>query len=82
MSSPSRIEYPCFSCEQAFQFGPHLYAGRHIRGYQINVCDTCFGANWDGWNPRVESKLLKHLQGKGLPTPERNEKGWLPREPR
>ena len=69
----------CFTCGDEFQFGPNIYAGTHIRAYNITVCRTCYSANWDGWAPSYEPKILKHLEEKGLPTPERNSKGWLPR---
>jgi len=45
----------------------------------IMVCDACWQGNWDGWNPRFEEKLLSILKKNGLPVPERNEKGLLPR---
>jgi hypothetical protein len=35
--------------------------------------------NWDGWAPHHECVLLEHLEKKGLPVPQRNEKGLLPR---
>lgn len=72
--------YPCFTCGMSFQFGPHRYAGRHIRAYRINVCQPCYSGNWDGWSPAYEAKLLAHLAEKGLPVPPRNGEGYLPRD--
>lgn len=71
---------PCFTCGRQFQFGPHLYAGTFIRRYQVCVCKACYDSNWDGWAPHYEQLLIAHLEEKGLPMPERNAKGRLPRE--
>ena len=70
----------CFMCGRDFQFGPHIYRGKGIPRYNISVCDTCYEGNWDGWAPECEKKLVEHLEKDGLPIPERNEKGWLPRD--
>jgi hypothetical protein len=72
---------PCFVCSNDFQFSDHLYAGRHIDAYNINVCDGCCATNLDGWGPYAEKRLLAHLNAEGLPVPERNEKDWLPFDP-
>lgn len=72
--------YDCGICGAAFQFGPHLYEGKHIPSYNLTVCKTCWEVNWDGWGPGAERALLAHLERQGLPLPERNSKGWLPRE--
>ena len=40
----------------------------------------CLVVNWDGWNPRYEETLLNRVKEKGLPVPERNSKGLLPRD--
>jgi hypothetical protein len=69
----------CEMCGAEFRNGPHRYEGKFIRAYQLLVCETCWKGNWSGWNPRMEPKLIAHLQAKGLPIPERNEKGWFPR---
>ncbi|RLB11107.1 MAG: hypothetical protein DRG39_04810 [Deltaproteobacteria bacterium] len=70
----------CFICNGKFQFGPHRYDGKYISKYNIIVCRNCYNANWDGWAPDYEEKLILHLKKEGLPIPERNEKGFLPRE--
>ena len=75
-----RITAECFFCGRKFQFGPHRYEGKHIARYRVSVCDGCYKGNWDGWAPDFEAKLLPYLQEKGMPIPERNEKGWLPRD--
>ncbi len=70
----------CFICGGDFQCGPHIYRGRRIARYDIDVCDGCYNSNWDGWNQRAEKKLIAHLEEKGIPIPKRNAQGWLPRE--
>jgi len=78
--SEDKFMLQCFMCRKEFQFSPHIYAGRHIPAYNITVCDTCYKSNWDGWAPHYERKLIEHLKKENLPIPERNEKGWLPRD--
>lgn len=69
----------CFTCGSQFQFGLGIYDGQHVAGYDFTVCRTCFSSNWDGWAPHYEAKIVAHLSDKGLPIPDRNEAGWLPR---
>lgn len=81
--SNQKIMFRCFFpfCgNQSFQMGHGLYDGKYIRRYDISVCMSCWRGNWDGWAPHYEKLLIAHLKEKGLPIPERNEKGWLPRE--
>ena len=70
---------PCFFCGTSFQMSHHIYRGKHIRRYGIDVCEGCYAGNWDGWAPHFEAKLRAHLERHRLPIPDRNEKGWLPR---
>jgi len=70
----------CPLCSSMFKWGPHRYDGRETQRYDLKVCNMCWQQNWDGWSPEYESILLKHLEEKGLPIPERNAKGRLPRE--
>jgi hypothetical protein len=70
----------CGICGSVFQFGPHIYNGKHIAGYQLTVCNSCWQGNWDGWNPTSEKTLIAHLNSKGIPLPQRNAKDRLPRE--
>ena len=70
----------CFCCGTEFQFGPHIYDGKHIPGYGITVCRACYEGNWDGWAPHYEVLVLAHLKNKGIEPPARNSKGWLPRD--
>ncbi len=70
----------CAVCGREYQWEPHRYDGEYIPRYQLNACSPCYMGNWDGWNPHFESKLVKHLESKGLPLPERNERGWFPRD--
>jgi hypothetical protein len=62
------------------QLGEGVYEGHEVASYKIFVCDTCYSSNWDGWAPYYEEFILTHLKEKGLPIPDRNEKGWLPRD--
>ena len=76
-----KFMFKCDVCGKEYQHGPHTYEGHRLKLYgDIFCCDTCWEANWDGWSPIYEARLLKHLKQKGLPVPQRNEKGWLPRD--
>ena len=79
-TSPGQITELCFSCGQTFAFGQNAYHGRVVPKYQIMVCRQCYDANWGGWAPFVERKLLVHLKAKGLEVPARNAQGLLPRD--
>ena len=75
-----KIMFNCDVCGRPYQHGPHRFEGNKLDLYGgIMCCDTCWKANWDGWAPHLEPKLLKQLQSKGLPVPARNSHGWLPR---
>jgi len=74
------VMVPCFFCPTSFQTSHGVYRGKHIPRYQIDVCQGCYDGNWDGWAPRYEAQLVHHLEANGLRIPERNEKGWLPRD--
>ena len=79
MAEP-KVLYTCDACGSQYQFGPHIYDGKHIDAYGINVCSGCYQGNWDGWAPHFEEAVTRHLRAKGLPIPPRNAKGWLPRD--
>ena len=70
----------CFLCKQSFQFGPHLYDGRHIASWGISVCRSCDAANWDGVVPDSHPDLIEHLKQRGVRI-QLNGKGWLPLPP-
>lgn len=70
----------CGLCGSKFQFGRHIYDGKHIARYQIDVCSMCYAGNKDGWGPASEPRILELLETKGIPIPDRNELGWLPRD--
>jgi hypothetical protein len=70
----------CYFCGKAFRMGPHVYNGKHISRYKVDACSGCYKSNWDGWAPRFEEGLVRHLQANGLPVPEMNEKGLLSRD--
>jgi len=75
-----KFMFPCFMCGGQFQMGPHRYDGTTIPRYQVSLCRTCYNANWDGWGPHWEQRLMAHLKATERPIPERNAKGWLPRD--
>ena len=70
----------CFCCEAEFPFGPHVYLGRHLSGYDITVCNICYDANWDGWAPFYGERISARLHLRGIEPPERNASGLLPRD--
>jgi hypothetical protein len=78
--SSAKFMQSCGVCNAQFQFGPHIYDGKHLSRYGLTVCSGCYSGNYDGWGPMAEKQLLAHLAAKGLPVPERNAAGWLPRE--
>lgn len=68
-------------CGASYQHGPHRYDGHKLNLYGgLFACDTCWQSNHDGWAPHFEKKLLAHLKEKGLPVPQKNAKGFLPRD--
>ncbi len=74
------VSYPCFMCGAQFQMGPGRY-GKYIPLYKINVCSNCYGSNLAGWARSCDDeRLVARLSDGGLPIPERNEEGLLPRE--
>jgi hypothetical protein len=86
MSEP-HLTFRCFFCGKQFERDTHVYHGGHIayRGkyvgrYMIEVCDECYAGNSDGWAPCHEAPLVAHLSAKGLPIPDRNKEGRLPRD--
>lgn len=75
-----KVMIMCGICGNGFQMGPNQYDGKWIPRYQLSVCRSCYEGNWDGWGPVAEEKLLPHLREKGIEIPERNSKGWIPRD--
>ena len=69
----------CHLCGNSFEHDAHAY-GHFIPRYQMTVCMACWNGNWDGWSRHWEPKLLAHPKAHGLPIPEHNERGLLPRE--
>jgi hypothetical protein len=69
----------CFLCSTEFQYSHGIYGGRHIREYDITVCNSCYSNNWDGWVGSNMERVIEHLKTKNLPIPKLNDKGWLPR---
>jgi hypothetical protein len=76
----TKIMLGCGLCGAQFQFGPHVYDGKHISRYQLTICRSCWSGNHDGYGPAVEKQFLAHLKAKGIPVPARNADGWFPRE--
>lgn len=71
-----KILYDCFLCQRPFQFGPHIYDGRHIPQWGIQVCRTCVDSNWDGLVPEMHPRLVKYLEEKGIAI-RLNKAGWI-----
>ena len=87
MSAEPSLTFRCFFCRKKMKRDSNVYHGGHVgyRGkyvgrYMIEVCDECYAGNSDGWTPPFESPLLAHLTEKGLPIPDRNKEGRLPRD--
>ena len=74
------IERRCPLCAAHFKWGPHRFDGRKIEPYDIIVCNACWQRSWSGWGQPLDKGILQHLTERGLPIPERNERGLLPRE--
>ena len=74
------FEVKCDICGETHYQGAGVYPLRKVSGYEIFCCDKCYDGNWDGWNPRHEAKLIDRLKKIGVNPPQRNKKGWLPRE--
>ncbi len=70
----------CIVCETEFRMGSDVYAGKWLPSYQMYVCDACFAGNWDGYATDFDERIVQHLNSKGLPIPQRNARGYLPRE--
>lgn len=79
MSKP-KVMHSCDMCRTNYQMGPHIYDGKYIPRYELNVCKICYDGNWDGWSSHYEKKLLSHIEKHNIHPPERNEKGWFPRD--
>ncbi|WP_139816892.1 hypothetical protein [Escherichia coli] len=71
----------CEICGKDIRFGPHLYEAHRLELYgNVFCCHDCWENNWDGWSPNAEPTILRILKEKNLQIPERNKKGWLPRD--
>jgi hypothetical protein len=71
-----KIIYDCFLCSFPFQFGPHVYDGKFIPGWDVMVCDGCYRGNWDGIVPSTRPHVVPYLQSKGIEV-RYNAKGWI-----
>lgn len=70
-------DYDCCVCETPFQFGPHVYAGRRIPGWDdLMICRECEHANHDGVVPGTHSLLIARLESLGIKVV-LNESGWI-----
>ena len=59
-----KILYDCFLCDVPFQFGPHIYNGRYIGQWYVEICDYCLQSNWDGIVLEDHPRLKRHLTRK------------------
>lgn len=71
-----KIYYDCILCERPFQFGPHIYDGRHISAWDVEICQRCIRSNWDGIVTSDHPRLVEHLNKQGVQI-KLNPKGWL-----
>ena len=79
MAMKDAVLIECDVCGRRVQHGPGRYEGRMIRAYKMFVCESCYTANWDGWGPATEPKVIEHLNKQNIQIPQRNGKGWIPR---
>lgn len=77
--SMNKKTHICFTCGKEFQYEEHIYDGKWIKSYEIEVCMSCWKNNVDGWTSYYGNKIIKHLHNKGFAIPSMNEKGFLPR---
>jgi hypothetical protein len=66
----------CNLCHGWFQFGEHVYKGRNIIAWDVQICDWCLAANYDGIMPDRHPNLIAHLRAKQIPI-KLNDRGWL-----
>jgi hypothetical protein len=60
--------YKCFLCGDAFAFGDnHVYDGRHIGSWGVEICNRCLGGNPDGIMLERHPLLEEYLKAKGKP---------------
>lgn len=71
-----KILYECILGHHWFQLGPHIYEGRRIKVWDVEICDRCAAANWDGIMLDRHPDLAEHLKTKSIPIT-LNSKGWL-----
>ena len=74
------FEVTCVLSGKTFQMGDGVYEGTFVPRYQMNVYQPCYLGNHDGYASHYDENILEHLKEKGLPVPERNAKGYLPRD--
>jgi hypothetical protein len=61
------IMYPCFVCGQSFHFGPHVYDGRAVQGWNCAaICKVCESSNQNGLMPDQWPDLIGNLQRQGV----------------
>jgi hypothetical protein len=81
MEAPKHFD-KCDLCKRSYQQKPHVYEVSRLSHYDMNICNNCRKANWDGIGPMLENNFIEHLQLKNIPPPTRNAKGWYPLEPK
>jgi hypothetical protein len=80
-ANDGKIFYDCFLCKRPFQFGPHVYNGRHVAAWDAQICNACLRGNCDGVVLEQHQDLAEHLKSCGIPIT-LNAKGWLDIPPR
>jgi hypothetical protein len=76
MSDDDPIMIDCFLCSRPFQFGPHVYNGRHVQAWDIMICSRCDKGNWDGVVPANRPHFEPYLRSKGIEV-RYKAKGWI-----
>jgi hypothetical protein len=66
----------CFLCGSAIVDKPHEHHWKHVRQWNVTICQVCQKSNWDGIVPASYPQLVEHLESQGVDI-EYNAKGWI-----
>ncbi len=70
-------KYDCCVCDEPFKFGPHVYEGRPIPGWQdLMICRECEKSNHDGVVSATHPHLMQRLKSLGIEVV-LNKDGWI-----
>lgn len=65
-SDDDKCMYDCALCKQAFQFGPHRYAGQPVNAWNIMLCTGCIKDNREGIVAEMHPDLIEYLKSQGI----------------